>query len=165
MTNLTKVLTTHFGSLKVDVVKAGQSEPGITRKQLGEMLGYEDPHRSVAKIHDRNRERLDQFSVVVKMTTTDKKSYDTHVYGFKGVLEVCRYSAQPKANAVIDWAWEPRYLITQRSFNGMVDMAIRERVICPPLPKNYCLPFFDEPLPSEAGSTLHVSAELGANIE
>jgi len=43
--------------------------------------------------------------------------------------------------------YEPRFLITQRGFNAIVDMAIRERVIDLPVPKNYCLPYLDE-LPS-----------------
>jgi len=47
--------------------------------------------------------------------------------------------------------YEPRYLITQRGFNAMIDMAIREKIICLPIPKNYCLPYEDEPLPLEAG--------------
>ena len=28
------------------------------------------------------------------------------VYNFKGLLEICRYSNQPRANMVIDWLWE-----------------------------------------------------------
>jgi phage antirepressor YoqD-like protein len=191
------------------------------------------------------------------MRGTDGKEYKTKAYGFKGVLEICRYSNQLNANAVIDWAWnildrlrkgemlvssfqqidslktrlllaeqklqlfeeynedifydfdqvaaamkiyrqppfgashlkrwlaekkilcsahykndkpiqryidldwfrlvmhewkrcgqrryEPRFLITQRGFNAIVDMAIRERVIDLPVPKNYCLPYLDEP--------------------
>jgi len=107
MTNLQKVLTTHFGSLEIDVVQAdGQPEPGITGKQLGEMLEYAFPQEAIDKIYQRNKERLDQFSVQVKMTGTDGKSYDTRIYGFKGILEVCRFSNQPNANAVMDWAWE-----------------------------------------------------------
>ena len=45
--------------------------------------------------------------------------------------------------------YEPRYLITQRGFNAIIDMAIREHVIDLPVPKNYCLPYLDEPLASE----------------
>jgi len=107
MTNLQKVLTSHFGSLEIDVVQAaGQPEPGITRRQLGEMLEYVDPQNAIDVIHGRHRERLDAFSVPVTLTGTDGKVYHTVVYGFKGILEVCRYSNQPKANAVMDWAWE-----------------------------------------------------------
>ena len=31
---------------------------------------------------------------------------DVIVYNFKGLLEICRYSNQPKANAVMDWLWK-----------------------------------------------------------
>jgi hypothetical protein len=280
MTNeLTKVLMTHFGSLEIDVVQAdGQPEPGITRKQLGEMLEYADPQKAIENIHARNKERLDQFSVTLKMRATDGKSYDTVVYGFKGVLEICRYSNQPNADAVMDWAWdtldrlrtgkivvspsqrlealsirlqlaeqklqlfeeynedilydfdqvvaamriyrkppfgashlkrwlaekriicsahykndkpnqryieldwfrlvmhewkrwgvrryEPRYLITQRGFNGMIDLAIREHVINLPLPKDYCLPnmaveFGNAGLSPEVGGALEVPDPYG----
>jgi hypothetical protein len=47
--------------------------------------------------------------------------------------------------------YEPRYLITQRGFNGMIDLAIRERVIDLPIPKNYCLPQLCETLSLETG--------------
>jgi len=40
--------------------------------------------------------------------------------------------------------YEPRFLITQRGFNGIIDLAIRERVIDLPLPKNYCLPYLSD---------------------
>jgi len=106
MTNIQKVLTSRFGSLEIDVVQAGQAEPGVTREQLGEMLEYANPAISIGNIHNRNRDRLDPFSVLIKMINADGKSYDTYVYGFKGILEVCRFSNQPNAHAVMDWAWE-----------------------------------------------------------
>ena len=106
MSNIQKVLTSRFGNLKINVLKTEQHEPGITRRQLGEMLEYSDPQNAIDVIHRRNQGRLDPLSVPVKLTGTDGKAYDTRVYGFKGVLEVCRYSQQPNANAVMDWAWE-----------------------------------------------------------
>ena len=59
MTNYQKILTSRFGSLAITVVKTGQSEPGITRQQLGEMLGYESPAKAIKDIHTRNAERFD----------------------------------------------------------------------------------------------------------
>ena len=59
MTNIQKVLTSRFGSLAIDVVKPGQSEPGITRQQLGEMLGYDNPAKAIKDIHVRNAARFD----------------------------------------------------------------------------------------------------------
>jgi len=275
MTNLQKVLTSHFGSLEIDVVKAGQTEPGITRKQLGEMLGYENPTKAIKDIHVRNAERFQDGAncAQLKIQAEDGKFYDTYLYNFKGVLEVCRFSQQPNANAVMDWAWETldrlrnkeipmsfvqqieflqfrlqlaeqklqlfekynenifydfdqmasamwiyrkppfgvshlkkwlankkiicsahykndkpiqtyidrgwfrevvhewkrrgqrryelRYLITQRGFNSIIDLAIRERLIDLPLPKDYCLPYLQESLPPEAGGCLIVTDELG----
>jgi phage antirepressor YoqD-like protein len=210
------------------------------------------------------------------MTTTDGKAYETREYGFKGVLEICRYSSQPNADAVMDWAWdtldkllrgemvvspsrqietlktrlllaeqklqlfeeynedilydfdqvaalmkiyrkppfgashlkkwlaekkilcsahykndkpiqkhidldwfrlvmhewkrqgrrryEPRYLITQRGFNGMIDLAVRERVIDLPIPKNYCLPQLYETLSQEAGEALIAPDEIRNDV-
>ena len=106
MTTLQKVLTSHFGSLEIDVVRAVQSEPGITRKQLGEMLGYENPSLAIKDIHARNADRLDDsaFCAIVKMPDSIGRYVDTYVYPFRGILEVCRFSKQPNAHTVIDWA-------------------------------------------------------------
>jgi len=107
MTNtLTTIMISHFGSQEINVVQAtGQPEPGVTRQQLGEMLGYEHPDKSIANIHGRNKDRLDQFSGVIKMITPGG-TQDVTIYGFKGILEVCRFSKQPNAHTVIDWAWD-----------------------------------------------------------
>ena len=37
-----------------------------SREQIGRFLGYADPRMAIKKIHNRNRERLDKFSIVVK---------------------------------------------------------------------------------------------------
>jgi len=60
--------------------------------------------------------------------------------------------------------YEPRYLITQRGFNGMIDLAIREHVIHLPLPKDYCLPNLCEPLPPEVGGTIYVDDYNGNEV-
>ena len=108
MLNIQKVLTSHFGSLEIDVVQAGQAEPGITRKQLGEMLGYENPALAIKDIHVRNADRFDDSAkcAIVKIPDSLGRVVDTYIYTFKGVLEVCRFSVMPNANAVMDWAWE-----------------------------------------------------------
>ncbi len=80
-----------------------------TRSQIGQLLEYEDPMKAVAKIHERNRERLDRFSTIVKLTTVEGErevNREVTVYNFKGLLEICRYSGQPKADAIMDWLWE-----------------------------------------------------------
>ena len=279
MKNYQRILTSQFGSLAITVVKAGQSEPGITRKQLGEMLGYENPVFAIKDIHVRHAARFDDGAkcAIIKMPDSLGREQETCIYTFKGVLEVCRYSNQPKANAVIDWAWdtldrlrkgeilvspsqkieslktrlllaeqklqlfeeynadflydfdqvaaamkiyrkppfgashlkrwladkkilcsahfkndkpiqryidldwfrlvmhewkrrgqrryEPRFLITQRGFNAIIDMAIREQVIALPVPKNYCLPYLNEPFASDVDGRIYVDDYNGNEVE
>ena len=69
------------------------------------MLGYAEPRKAIGKIHERNKARLDKFSSDVKLTTEAGERTAT-VYSFKGLLEICRYSNQPKADAVMDFLWD-----------------------------------------------------------
>ena len=61
---------------------------------------------AIGKIHQRNQERLDRFSRVHQIDLPSGGSQEVVLYNFKGLLEICRYSNQPKANAVMDWLWE-----------------------------------------------------------
>lgn len=53
-------------------VKQGQVDPQdfwATREQIGRLLGYTEPSDAIAKIHRRNKERLDKFSGMDKLST------------------------------------------------------------------------------------------------
>ena len=76
-----------------------------TREQIGQALEYAEPRLSVAKIHERHSERLDKFSSVVKLTT-EAGVRETTIYSFRGLLEICRRSNQPKADAVMDFLYD-----------------------------------------------------------
>ncbi|QKS43422.1 hypothetical protein HUB94_02555 (plasmid) [Paenibacillus cellulosilyticus] len=78
----------------------------MTREQIGRALDYTVPLTAITKIHTRNKERLDMFSVTTKLVGTDGKLYDTYIYNAKGIYEICRWSRQPKANAFFDWVYE-----------------------------------------------------------
>ena len=120
MSSALQILTTrNFNGLAFDCYHEDGQDVGdfwATREQIGQLLEYENPRDSIKKIHKRNRERLDKFSRVVqvvnvkkggdKMTPPLGNVQEAIVYNFKGLLEICRYSQQPKANAVIDWLWE-----------------------------------------------------------
>ena len=100
----------------------GNTKAWFTRTQIGQALGYDDPNRQVARLHNRHKDRLDPLSVVVKLTTTDGKSYDTFLYSFRGVLEICRWSRQPKADEVMDKIWDmAESVMTQGYFSTMSD--------------------------------------------
>ena len=91
----------------------------MTREQIGQFLGYAEPRHRIAKIHNRNKERLDLFSRVVKMTTHEENRdvvRDFTVYSFRGLLEICRFSNQPNANQVIDILWDIADEIRRKGF-------------------------------------------------
>ena len=109
-----QLLTTkHFNGYALDCyIEPEQEDRGdfwATREQIGRLLEYENPEISVANIHNRHSERLDKFSTLIKLIRVEggrEVSREVTVYSFKGLLEICRYSNQPKADAVMDWLWD-----------------------------------------------------------
>ncbi len=77
-----------------------------TCEQIGELLGYSDPANAIRIIHKSNKARLEKFSMWGQIDRGMKSSRTAIVYNFKGLLEICRYSNQPKTDAVMDWLWE-----------------------------------------------------------
>lgn len=94
-----------FGEVKCDFYSDGK-EPWMTRDQIGAALEYSNPRVAIAKIHARKKARLDKYSVVTKLVSPDGKTYDTIVYNRKGVMEICRHSDQPRADAFMDFCWD-----------------------------------------------------------
>lgn len=45
----------------------GLGEFFMTRRQIGEALGYSDPQKAIDKIHAAHKERLDLFSIPTKL--------------------------------------------------------------------------------------------------
>lgn len=90
----------------IDPEQEDKSEFWATREQIGRLLGYSKPRKSITAIHLRNKERLDKFSRRIQIDSPLGGRQMTTVYNFKGLLEVCRYSNQPNANAVIDVLWD-----------------------------------------------------------
>ena len=63
----------------------------MTREQIGIALGYVDPRNAIANIHNRNKERIAQFSSVLKLST-EAGERETIAYTFDGIFEICRFS-------------------------------------------------------------------------
>ena len=104
MNELTLIKSADFGGVQCDFY-GDSKELFMTRKQIGQALKYSNPQVAIDKLHKRNKERLDKYSVTTKLVGTDGKSYDTTVYNQKGIMEICRWSQQPKANEFIDFVW------------------------------------------------------------
>lgn len=86
----------------------------MTREQVGQALEYPAGAKAIAQIHSRNADRFDTLSAVTKLVTTDGKAYDTYVYNLRGVMEICRFSRQPKADKFMDFVWN----VMESLYNG-----------------------------------------------
>jgi prophage antirepressor-like protein len=103
--NLQLVKTEKFNDIACDFYSA-EDEIWMTRKQIGEALEYSDPKIALSKIHTAHKDRLDKLSKVTDLVTLDNKTRQVVLYNERGVMEICRWSRQPKANAFIDWVWD-----------------------------------------------------------
>lgn len=106
MSNLKLITTENFGNISCDFYRNMNDDILLTREQIGSALEYSHPDIALGKIHNRHKDRLDQFSVLTKLVSTDGKEYDTYLYTQKGVMEICRWSTKKKANQFMDWCWD-----------------------------------------------------------
>lgn len=113
MNELVLVKQAEFDGVALDCyIEATQTDKGdfwATREQIGQLLGYQNAEISIANIHNRNRDRLDKFSTLTKLIRVEggrKVEREVTLYSFKGLLEICRYSHKPRADAVMDWLFD-----------------------------------------------------------
>ena len=106
---MTVITSKPFGALNVDVYQNDKHQYYMTREQIGRALECKDPRKYIAKIHERNADRLDSLSTVVNLTTVEggiTKEREIICYSLRGVMEICRFSRQPKADAFMDFCWD-----------------------------------------------------------
>ena len=107
MKNNLKLITTEtFGDLSCNFYRNMNDDILLTREQIGSALEYSNPDIALSKIHKKHSDRLDNLSVVTKLVSTDGKSYETMLYTQRGIMEICRWSRQPKADIFMDWVWD-----------------------------------------------------------
>lgn len=105
MENLQIIKSENFGNVQCDFY-GNNKEIFVTREQIGQALEYDSPRTAITKIHNRHKERLDKYSTVTKLVTVDGKMRDVTLYNAKGIMEICRWSQQKKADEFMDWTWE-----------------------------------------------------------
>lgn len=69
----------------------------MTAESIGRALGYATPKESVLKIYQRNQDELDNYSVKVKMTSTDGKSYNQRFFTEEGIYIISMLANTDKA--------------------------------------------------------------------
>lgn len=108
-----------FLGTKCNFYKDEDNNVYMTREQIGQALKYSNPQKAIDNIHSRNKERLNKFSVTLKLRATDGKQYNTTLYTEKGIYDICRFSKQPIADQFYDWVYEQIQLI--RKTGGAID--------------------------------------------
>lgn len=106
---MTVITSKPFGALNVDVYQNDKHQYYMTREQIGRALECKEPRKYIAKIHERNADRLDPLNSVVNLTTevgNYTQERQTYMYSLRGVMEICRLSRQPKADAFMDFCWD-----------------------------------------------------------
>lgn len=105
MSQLELVKSANFGEIQCDIYH-GEKEFYMTREQIGTALEYSNPRESIKNIHVRHRDRLDKYSRGYQIDTPASGKQTTTLYTRKGIMEICRWSQQPKADAFMDFVWE-----------------------------------------------------------
>lgn len=109
MSNYSVVLQEAVNGISCDFYGDGLGEFFMTRRQIGEALGYAKPRQSIEIIHRAHRERLDRFSTVIELMTVEggrEVQREMVLYSAKGVYEICRWSRQPAADAFYDRVYD-----------------------------------------------------------
>lgn len=110
VSNEMKLATTrNFGSLAVEVYENPQREFFMTREQVGTALEYGNPGKAIQNIHVKNADRLDPLSTFLNLRKVEGNrtvERNLFAYNFRGVMEICRLSRQPKADAFMDFCWD-----------------------------------------------------------
>ena len=113
MRNNLKLITTEtFGDLSCNFYRNMNDDILLTREQIGQALEYSDPIKAIQKIHLKHKDRLDELSMFIKGTTqiggdlTKSEEQERIYYTQRGIMEICRWSRQPKADLFMDWVWD-----------------------------------------------------------
>ena len=107
--SMTVITSKLFGALNVDVYQNDKHQYYMTREQIGTALEYNNPNKAIQNIHVKNTDRLDPLSTFLKLRNVEggiTKEREYIVYSLRGVMEICRLSRQPKADAFMDFCWD-----------------------------------------------------------
>lgn len=115
--------TRKFGELEIQVYEnpavghaRAQDDFWMTRDQIGTALEYSNSTKAIDNIHRRNKDRLDPLSTTIRTRVVEgKRTVERNMmcYSLRGVMEICRFSTQPKANAFIDFCWDVMVALMQ----------------------------------------------------
>lgn len=109
-----KLITTEtFGTVSCDFYRNMNDDMLLTREQIGQALEYKDPSKAIRKIHLKHKDRLEPLCLRLKLDNNQNganlsksEEQERVYYTQRGIMELCRWSRQPKADNFMDWAWD-----------------------------------------------------------
>lgn len=105
MSNLKLITTEKFGNIDCNFYRNMNNDILLTREQIGSALEYSNPQKAIDNIHAKHKDRLDGLSITLKTRGVTGQEYPTTFYSQRGIMEICRWSRQSKANEFMDWTW------------------------------------------------------------
>lgn len=112
MTNLKLITIENFGELQCNFYRNMNDDILLTREQIGTALEYSNPSTAIKNLHRKHKDRLDSLSMKIKLgrlqnePTSKSDEQERVYYTERGIMEICRWSRQPKANLFMDWIWD-----------------------------------------------------------
>lgn len=88
-----------FELLPTDNFIEKYSDLWLDAESIGKALGYVTPKESILKIYQRHQDELDNYSVKVKMTSTDGKAYNQRIFNEEGIYIISMLANTNKAKA------------------------------------------------------------------
>lgn len=107
MTNLKLITIENFGELQCNFYRNMNDDILLTREQIGTALEYSNPSTAIKNLHRKHKDRLDSLSMKIKLgrlqnePTSKSDEQERVYYTERGIMEICRWSRQPKANLFI----------------------------------------------------------------
>ena len=112
MRNNLKLITTEtFGDLSYNFYRNMNDDILLTREQIGSALEYSNPQKAIQKIHSSHKDRLETLCMRIIENRVPQNGgvgvdVETVYYTQRGIMEICRWSRQPKADLFMDWVWD-----------------------------------------------------------
>lgn len=112
MRNNLKLITTEtFGDLSYNFYRNMNDDILLTREQIGSALEYSNPQKAIQKIHSSHKDRLETLCMRIIENRVPQNGgvgvdVETVYYTQRCIMEICRWSRQPKADLFMDWVWD-----------------------------------------------------------
>lgn len=112
MRNNLKLITTEtFGDLSCNFYRNMNDDILLTREQIGSALEYSNHQKAIQKIHSSHKDRLETLCMRIIENRVPQNGgvgvdVETVYYTQRGIMEICRWSRQPKADLFMDWVWD-----------------------------------------------------------